>query len=249
MDVYITLEKYVLMAGLIMENTDSHDGEKVGIGGYISLILAIAFFSGLLKTTEWWGVLDFTTLNGSFGKLMGGGSFRGAGGSGAKDGFIFALSLVPTCMFALGMVRVFEHFGALEAARKLLTPILRRLLGIPGVSGLTLIASLQNTDTGATMTKSLHEKGELNNKEMHIFTAFQFACGATIVNFMGSGAVLLTLTNADGSLAVPSSVGMILGVIFVCKFIGANILRLYLNRLERKGSFKSEATNMEVSHV
>ncbi|WBA80724.1 nucleoside recognition domain-containing protein [Endozoicomonas sp. GU-1] len=75
-----------------------------------------------------------------------GNTFRGAGGSGAADGFIFALTLVPTCMFALGMVGIFEHFGALEAARKLLTPILRRLMGIPGVSGLTLIASLQNTD-------------------------------------------------------------------------------------------------------
>lgn len=229
------------------------DQKSVGYGSYIALAVAILFFSGLLQSGEWWGVLDFTTLNGDFGKLMDSASFRGNGGSGAKDGFIFALTLVPTCMFALGMVRLFEHFGALEAARKLLTPILRRLMGIPGVSGLTMIASLQNTDTGASMTKLLHEKGELNNKEMHTFAAFQFSCGATIVNFMGSGAVLLTLTNSDGSLAVPSSVGMILGVIFVCKFIGANIVRLYLNHLERKGSFQankpdSDPENMEVSH-
>lgn len=226
---------------------DCSEKGKIGIGAYISLFIAIVFFSGLLKTTEWWGVLDFTTLNGSFGKIMGS-TFRGSGGSGAADGFIFALTLVPTCMFALGMVRIFEHFGALEAARKLLTPILRRLMGIPGVSGLTLIASLQNTDTGASMTKVLHESGEMNNKEMHIFAAFQFACGASIVNFMGSGAVLLTLTNADGLLAVPSSVGMIMGVIFVCKIFGANVIRLYLNHLERKGKFQAESVKLEVAH-
>lgn len=228
--------------------TNSSVKEKISIGSYVSLLIAIVFFSGLLQSSEWWGILDFTTLNGTFGSLVGGGNFRGAGGSGARDGFIFALTLVPTCMFALGMVRVFEHYGALEAARKLLTPILRRVMGIPGVSGLTLIASLQNTDTGASMTKILHENGELNNKEMHIFTAFQFACGATIVNFMGSGAVLLTLINADGSQAVPSSIGMIMGVIFVCKIFGANVIRLYLNHLERKGNFKSETKTLEVSH-
>ena len=233
-----------------MAKLNTHGNEKVGIGSYISLFTAIAFFSGLLQSNEWWGVFDFTTLNGAFGNIMDGGNFRGTGGNGARDGFIFALTLVPTCMFALGMVRIFEHFGALEAARKLLTPVLRRLMGIPGVCGLTLIASLQNTDTGASMTKALHEKGEMNSKEMHIFTAFQFACGASIVNFMGSGAVLLTLTNADGSMAVPSSIGMILGVIFVCKVIGANVIRMYLNHLERKGTFKAEAetVNMEVAH-
>ena len=249
-----------------MNNKSSHEDGKVGVGAYIALITAIIFFSGLLQSSEWWGVLDFTTMNGAFGKVATSvtesvdglqtamSDFRGKSGSGAKDGFIFALTLVPTCMFALGMVRLFEHFGALEAARRMLTPVLRLLMGIPGVSGLTMIASLQNTDSGASMTKLLHEKGELNNKEMHVFAAFQFSCGATIVNFMGSGAVLLTLTNADGSLAVPSSVGMILGVIFVCKLLGANLIRVYLNYLERKGKFQSEQPtadqeqNMEVSH-
>ncbi|MET4692795.1 nucleoside recognition domain-containing protein [Endozoicomonas lisbonensis] len=234
-----------------MANQHSHTDERTGgIGGYISLFTAIVFFSGVLQSDQWWGVLDFTTMNGAFGSIIDGVAFRGTGGSGARDGFLFALGLVPTCMFALGMVRIFEHFGALEGARSLLTPILRAVMGIPGVCGLTMIASLQNTDTAASMTKLLHEKGELNNKEMHIFTAFQFSCGATIVNFMGSGAVLLTLTNADGSMAVPSSIGMILGVIMICKVLGANILRFYLNHLERKGAFQSQANNknMEVAH-
>ena len=48
-------------------------------------------------------------------------NFRGKGGSGAIDGFMFALTLVPTVMFALAMITVFDHYGALKAARQMLT--------------------------------------------------------------------------------------------------------------------------------
>ena len=79
--------------------------EKPGIGGYISFILAVVFFSGLCETKEWWGIFDFTVVNGSFGQLLSSvkdqagelitatSSFRGKGGSGAIDGFMFALTL------------------------------------------------------------------------------------------------------------------------------------------------------------
>lgn len=36
------------------------------------------------------------------------------------DGFLFALGLIPAVMFALGMINVLEHYGALRAARRLL---------------------------------------------------------------------------------------------------------------------------------
>ena len=205
------------------------DDQKVTIGNYIALAFAVVFFSGLLQSNEWYGVFDFTTLNGTFGSIADSGMFRGIGGDGARDGFLFALTLVPTCMFALGMINVLEHFGALKAARKLLSPLLRPLMGLPGSAGLALIGSLQNTDTGAGLTKNLMEDGELNEKESEIFTAFQFSGGsALIVNFFSSGAVLFTLTNADGSLAVPTSIGLTVGVMFIFKIVGANILRLIL---------------------
>ncbi|MET4695883.1 nucleoside recognition domain-containing protein [Endozoicomonas lisbonensis] len=209
------------------------DDQKVTIGNYIALAFAVAFFSGLLQSNEWYGVFDFTTLNGTFGSIAGG-MFRGTGGDGARDGFLFALTLVPTCMFALGMINVLEHFGALKAARKLLSPLLRPLMGLPGSSGLALIGSLQNTDTGAGLTKNLMEDGELTEKESEIFTAFQFSGGALIVNFFSSGAVLFTLTNADGSMAVPTSIGLTVGVMFIFKIIGANILRLILKAQDKK---------------
>ena len=129
--------------------------DKVTIGAYISLVLACVFFSGVCATNQWWGIFDFTTINGSFGKLVSGvtqngdalnvatANFRGKGGSGAIDGFMFALTLVPTVMFALAMITVFDHFGALKACRQILTPILRPLIGVPGGAGLALIASLQ----------------------------------------------------------------------------------------------------------
>ena len=44
--------------------------EKVGIGAYISLIFACIFFSGVLAGSNWWSVFDFTTLNGSLGKVV-----------------------------------------------------------------------------------------------------------------------------------------------------------------------------------
>ena len=156
------------------------------------------------------------------------------GGQGARDGFIFALTLIPTVMFALGMINVFEHYGALNAARKLLSPLLRPLMGIPGNSGLALIASLQSTDAGAAMTRELKDEKHLTKRETDVFTMFQFTAGAAIVNFFSSGAVLFTLTLADGSLAVSSSIGLAILVIFVFKFIGANVFRVYLNLTEGK---------------
>lgn len=218
--------------------SEKNNSTWANIRGYVALAFAIVFFSGMLQTNEWYGIFDFTTLNGSFGLMLkditgGVTSFRGIGGSGACDGFIFALTLVPTCMFALAMISVLEHFGALEAAGKLLTPLLRPLMGIPGTTGLGIIGSLQSTDVGASITKALSDDGELTDDEKNIFTAFQFSGGAMIVNFMGSGAILFTLTDAAGN-TVPGSIGLALVVMFVFKVVGANIMRLYLKMASKK---------------
>lgn len=227
---------------------------KVTWGCYVALAFAVVFFSGLMKSNDWYGVLDFTTLNGSFGKVAydvketaegveaATTSLRGKGGSGARDGFIFALTLIPTVMFALGVINVLEHYGALDAARKLLTPLLRPLMGIPGSSGLALIASLQSTDAGAAMTRQLKDEGRLTKRETDVFTMFQFTAGATIVNFFSSGAVLFTLTLADGSLAVTSSIGLAVAIMFVFKFVGANLFRIYLNLTEGKADKEDKET-------
>lgn len=192
------------------------------------------------------GVFDFNTLNGKFGSVFvpddkadngqGKGNFSGKGGEGARKGFMFALTLVPTTMFALGMIAVLEHYGALEAMRQIFSAFLRPVLGIPGDTGLAMIASFQSTDAGAALTRGLYEEGKLSNKERDIFTMFQFSADATITNFLGSGAALLALTaTVDGSVqSVPVTIGLCFAVMFFFKFFGANLMRLYLNITERK---------------
>ena len=139
-------------------------------------------------------------------------------------------------MFALGMINVLEHYGALNAARKLLTPLLRPLLGIPGSTGLALIGSLQSTDVGASLTRVLADEGQITEKEKTVFTMFQFSAGAMITNFFSSGAVLFTLVAIDGTSAVPASIGLCVAVMFIMKIVGANVMRLILNVSERKQS-------------
>lgn len=238
-------------------STPEQQARKVTVGSYIALAFAVVFFSGLLQSNQWYGIFDFTTLNGSFGSVVYDvkettdgveavtTSMRGKGGNGARDGFLFALTLIPTVMFALGMINVLEHYGALDAARKLLTPLLRPLMNIPGNTGLALIASLQSTDAGAAMTRQLKDEGQLTKRETDIFTMFQFSAGATIVNFFSSGAVLFTLTLADGSMAVTSSIGLAVGVMFIFKIVGANLFRIYLNITEGKEDKTAQALTEE----
>lgn len=214
--------------------------QRTGPGAYFALAFAAVFFSGLMGGKEWYGVFDFTTLNGAFGRVVSGVSqqgdaittttsaFRGVGGNGAMDGFLFALGLIPAVMFALGMINVLEHYGALRAARRLLTPLLRPLLGIPGNTGLAMIGSLQSTDVGASLTRNLSDEGQITEKEKDIFAMFQFSAGAMITNFFSSGAILFTLMAMDGTPAVPTSIGVCIMVMFVMKIFGANLMRLIL---------------------
>ena len=124
----------------------------------------------------------------------------------------------------------------MRAARVLLTPILRPLLGLPGSCGLALITSLQSTDGAAALTRQLKDAGELNEAEVNIFCQFQYSADATITNFLSSGAVLFTLTAADGKLAVPTSIGVFLGLILVMKFVIANVMRLLMIRSSKKAA-------------
>lgn len=214
--------------------------EKVTIGCYISLALAIVFFSGMAAGSGYfWSFLDFTTLMGSAGKVVGKVSesgdglavtmttLRGIGGSGAIDGFMLAISLiVPGVMLAMGMITVFEHYGALRAARKLLTPLLQFLIGVPGTATLALIACLQSTDGGAALTRQLKDSGALTYREINNFSAFQMVACAPITNFVTFSAAVLAFSGADGSGGVPLSMGAGLAVLLIAKVIGANIMRL-----------------------
>ncbi len=196
------------------------------LSAYAALIVTIVFFSGALAGAPGiLGSLDFTTVSGSFGKIAGDFTFLGKGGGGARYGFLFALSLVPGIMLALGVVEVAERMQALHAAQKLLTPLMKPLLGLPGSAGLALISSLQSSDAGAAMTKDLHDKGLLSEKEKTVFAAFQFSSASSVTVYLSMGVALFPF------LCVPHLLP--LGVILFYKIAGTNLMRLYLHFAKR----------------
>lgn len=204
--------------------------------GYLALIFGILFFSGIFKDAQ--GpirALDFSNITGEFGTLgileeeVGtlASSFRGTGGAGVKDGWLFALTLFPTVMFALGIVKIIEHLGGLSAAQKLLTPILKPLLGIPGIAGLSLIASLQSADAGASMTKNLYDNNQISDKERNVFISFQLSGAGIITNYLSSGAILFPFLGK-----IPIAIPLLL--ILVLKVFGANLMRLYITKFAKE---------------
>ena len=196
---------------------------KVAWYGYAALIIVIVFFSGVFASQKGWlSALDFNTINGKFGTMKDAAkaTYQGQGGMGARDGFMFALGIVPGVMLALGIVEVCDHLGGLRAAQKLLTPLLRPLLGIPGICGLALVSSLQSSDAGGGMTKALRDQDYINEKERTTFAQFQLTAGGLITNFFSIGSAIFSF------ITVP--IILPLAMIFIGKIVAANLMRLYL---------------------
>ena len=194
--------------------------------GWLSFAFIVISFSGIVASHPVLGAMDFQNLIGGFGKIGAADSFVGKGGTGARDGFMFGLTLIPTVMFALGMIRIVESQGALLAAEKLIRPVLRPLMGLPGVTGLAIVSSMTSTDVGAAMTKQLYEEGQLTDKERSIFVAYQYAASGVITNTFDCGAPLLSIA------VLP--IGLILAVEIFVKIVGANVVRFYLKWQEEK---------------
>ena len=212
------------------------DEYKVSWKGWLSLILLIVSFSGIFaKAAGPWRALDFQVLTGQFGQVAKGVFFTGKGGVGAREGFMFALTLFPTLMFALGCINVAESMGALRAAEKLFRPILKPFMGIPGATGLAFVSSFTSSDVGAVMTKGLAEEKMMTDDERTIFVAYQYAGSAVVTNTFGTGAALLPIS------VLP--VGVIIGIIFIVKVIGANIVRFYLKWHAAKNRDQGGAVN------
>lgn len=197
---------------------------KFSLAGIITLLLAIVVFSGLMASGKGWKTaFDFVTLSGNFGTMKSASAnFMGAGGSGAKAGFLLALSLIPSVMLAMGIVSVVEQTGGLKVAQKLLTPFLRPLMGLPGSVSLALISSLQSTDAGAGMTKNLFDEGLINEKERAIFAQFQFTGCAVINNYLTLGSLVFA------NIIVPIAMPLVL--VLILKVFAANVTRLVINK-------------------
>lgn len=193
---------------------------------WVSLAFIVFSFSGILANAGTWRALDFQVLTGQFGQVAKGVIFTGKGGVGAREGVLFSLTLLPTTMFALGLIQVAESLGALNAAEKLFRPILRTIMGIPGVAGLAFISSFTSSDVGSVMTKGLYEDGFITDDERTIFVSYQYAGSAVITNTLGGGASLLPIT------VLP--VGIIIAIIVFVKILGANLVRIWLKMQAKK---------------
>lgn len=202
--------------------------QKVTWKGWASLIFLIVCFSGVFSHEDnFLRAFDFMALLGDFGHAEGAKvSLQGTGGSGAREAFLVALTMVPTTMVAQGLIEVCQHLGAITAAGRLFQPFFKRLLGVPGVVGLAFVSGFTSSDVAAFMTKNMADEKLINDDHRTIFAAYQYAGSATINNTIGSGAALLPIS------VLP--VGIIIGLIVVVKFIGANFVRAYLRYYHRK---------------
>jgi nucleoside recognition membrane protein YjiH len=213
------------------KNVQPADEWKVGPAAYVALLVAILFFSGLFMKVggmKWLSAFDFTTLGGTFGTMKDPvkNTFMGAGGVSAKAGFLFALSLAPTVMLALGCLEIFSHYGAIRAAHKLLTPFLKPLLGIPGLTGLALITDLQSTDAGAALTKELYDQNQITKKDLVVMGAWQYSGAGLINNYFSIGSALFA------ALTAPIVIPLVL--MFVLKFAGAMFVRFVLSTVYKE---------------
>ena len=201
--------------------TDINQESNVTWRGWASLFVLIILFSGIFQGSEGpLAALDFSNLGGSFGTITDGINFQGKGGTGAKDGFLFALTLIPTVCLAVGFIDVVESLGAMKAAVKLFNPLLRPVMGIPGTAGIAFVSSFTSSDIAAFMTKQLHLNNQITEDERTIFVSYQYAGSAVVLNTISTQAPLLPIALM--------ALGPILVILIFCKLLGANIIRILI---------------------
>ena len=85
---------------------------------------------------------------------------------------------------------------------------------------LEYVASFTSSDIAALMTRQLAEDGDITEDERTIFIAYQYPATAVIGNTISTQAALLPY--------IVVSTGMVIVVLWLCKTIGANIVRLLI---------------------
>ena len=216
--------------------------------GWIALIALIVLLSGVFqKNTTFLKAFDFTNLSGAFGTIVVPNvdeegkvvikdegtvaktsyTFQGKGGSGAREGILVAFGLMPMVSFAFGLITLAQNMGAMNAAERVFRYILKPLYGIPGICGIAYVASFTSSDIAALMTRQLAEDGDITEDERTIFIAYQYPATAVIGNTISTQAALLPY--------IVVSAGMVIVVLWACKTIGANIVRLLIMFGGKKG--------------
>ena len=181
----------------------------------------------LPKFISWF---DFLTLLGKFGALGDVKDISGYGGTGARNAFMLALTILPSNALATGVVNVVEGLGGLRGGMKMLNPVLKPVLGIPGWAGLAVIAHLfASTDTGSALTLELVNNDLISEKELGIFSCFMFTATGFIGQCLSFSAFFL-----PGIESIGCPLGYILMMGLVGKLISGNLMRLYIKIFDNK---------------
>ncbi len=241
-----------------MANQETTTKAKTSWKGWVALAVLIILLSGVFqKNTTFLKAFDFANLSGAFGtiavpnakvdKTTGAAAvvtnkdgtiastkytYQGTGGTGAREGVMVAIGLLPLVAFGFGIIEWAQNMGAMEAAEELFRPVLRVLYGIPGVCGIAYVASFTSSDIGSLMTRQMFEDGSITNDERTIFVAYQYPATAVIGNTISTQAALLP--------CVLLGTGPIILVLWACKTIGANLVRLLI-AYENKSASKKGA--------
>lgn len=94
------------------EEKNREQEHRIGIEGWGSLFLLIILFSGIFTNSgNFLKAFDLSNLIGSFGIIADGLNFEGQGGVGAREGFMFALTLIPTTCVSVGFVLFVKIWG------------------------------------------------------------------------------------------------------------------------------------------
>ena len=98
-------------------NKSAVTNQKVTWQGWLSFLVLVVLFSGAFANADGFlKAFDFGNLTGTFGKISGSLTFIGKGGTGAREGMLYGLTLIPTVMLAVGLIDVVEAKGGLRAA-------------------------------------------------------------------------------------------------------------------------------------
>jgi spore maturation protein SpmA len=191
-----------------------------------------------------WATLLFIGLivAGLVGRISGEGSVIDAAMAGAKNAVVsIALPLAGMMMFWLGVLRLLEKAGVLEALVRLLSPLLRRLFPEvpthhPAMTSMVmnLSANMLGLSNSAT-PMGLKAMGHLQELNPHQQTASNAMITFLALNTAAFTLIPVSAMNFLNAAGIPHSYRVILPTILAtaCASCGAAAAALFLNRMPR----------------
>lgn len=191
-----------------------------------------------------WATLLFVGLivAGLVGRVSGAGSVIDAAMKGAEKAVMgIALPLAGMMMFWLGVLRLLEKAGVLEAVVRVLSPLLRRIFPEvptqhPAMSAMVmnLSANMLGLSNNATPL-GLKAMGHLQELNPHKQTASNAMITFLALNTAAFTLIPMSAMNFLNAAGIPNSYRVILPTILAtaCASFGAAASALFLNRLPR----------------